>query len=296
VNIVETAAGLGLCVPSPVEEVEDRRISSAGLRLLLKRDDLIHPDMPGNKWRKLKYNLDAAKAGGYGVLLTFGGAYSNHLRATAAAGSLFGFETIGVVRGEEHLPLNPSLRFAVEHGMRLTYLDRSTYREKTQPSVIRTLRDRFGEFYLLPEGGSNALALKGCAELPAEIDQDFGVICCSCGTGGTLAGIAAGLGTEQRATGFSALKGGQFLDDDVRSLQAAALGHDTGNWRIETEFHFRGFAKRTPELDEFIEDFESRHGIRLEWVYEAKMMFGIFALARRGEFKSGTTVVAVINA
>jgi 1-aminocyclopropane-1-carboxylate deaminase len=268
-------------IPSPIEEIRDERMAAAGVRLLLKRDDLIHPDIPGNKWRKLKYNLVAA---GTRPLLTFGGAYSHHIRATAAAGAMFGFETVGVIRGEEHLPLNTMLQFAVDHGMRLIYLDRQAYREKNAL--------RFDDFYVIPEGGSNTLAVRGCAELPAEIVEDFDIICCSVGTGGTLAGIASALRPGQRAMGFSALKGGQFLHDEVRRLQ----GQDSNNWHIETEFHFRGYAKRTPELDGFIDDFERMHDLRLEWVYEAKMMYGIFALAQRGEFRSGTTVVAVISA
>ncbi|WP_249714268.1 1-aminocyclopropane-1-carboxylate deaminase/D-cysteine desulfhydrase [Rhizomonospora bruguierae] len=174
-------------------DVHDERVNRAGVRLLVKRDDLIHPEFPGNKWRKLKYNLVAAVDQGHDTLLTFGGAYSNHIRATAAAGYYFGFDTVGVIRGEEHLPLNPSLAYAVSRGMRLTYLDRATYREKRSPPVIGVLREVWGRFYLLPEGGSNALAVRGCAELPAEIVEQFDVICCPIGTGGTLAGIAAGL-------------------------------------------------------------------------------------------------------
>jgi 1-aminocyclopropane-1-carboxylate deaminase len=168
-----TASGqpLGLRVPSPLVELRDDRLARAGLRLFLKRDDLINPDIPGNKWRKLKYNLVAAKEQGRRVLLTFGGAYSNHIRATAAAGHYFGFASIGVIRGEEHLPLNRSLDYAVRQGMRLTYLDRAAYREKTSPEVIAMLHRKFGEFYLLPEGGSNAAALRGFAEIPREIDR-----------------------------------------------------------------------------------------------------------------------------
>jgi len=144
---------LDLRLPSPLEELPDGRLTQAGVRLYLKRDDLISPEIPGNKWRKLKYNLTAARAQGHRVLLTFGGAYSNHIRATAAAGHYFGFATIGVIRGEEHLPLNPSLDYAARHGMRLVYLDRATYRDKMSPEVIAGLHDRFGDFYLLPEGG-----------------------------------------------------------------------------------------------------------------------------------------------
>jgi 1-aminocyclopropane-1-carboxylate deaminase len=284
-----------MLLPSPVEVLDDERLAAAGVRVMLKRDDLIHPDLPGNKWRKLKYNLQAGQAAGASRLLTFGGAYSNHIRAVAAAGALFGFATVGVIRGEAHDPLNPSLRFAVDHGMQLTYLDRQTYRRKTEPAVIDGLRDQFGDFYLVPEGGSNALAVRGCTELVEEITEDFDVICCAVGTGGTLAGIAAGLAPHQRAIGLSSLKGGSFLSDDVAALQHDALGEVTGNWEIETGYHFGGYAKSKPELVAFVDDFEARHGVRLDWVYVAKMMYGVFDLVQRGRFATGTRVVVVIT-
>jgi 1-aminocyclopropane-1-carboxylate deaminase len=194
--------GVSLRLPSPIVELDDDRLAKHGVRLYLKRDDLIHPEIPGNKWRKLKYNISAARNQSASTLLTFGGAYSNHLRATAAAGHYFGLKTIGVVRGEEHLPLNDSLAFAVRRGMDLKYMDRETYRRKADSQVVDKLRDRFGDFYYLPEGGSNSLAVRGCVELPKEIDIDFDVICCACGTGGTLAGISAALDGGQRAIGF----------------------------------------------------------------------------------------------
>lgn len=271
-------------VPSPVAELRDGRLARAGVRLLVKRDDLIHPEIPGNKWRKLKYNLAAAREQGHGTLLTFGGAYSNNIRATAAAGRYFGFATVGVIRGEEHLPLNPSLAYAAGQGMRLTYMDRTTYRRKHEAEVIGRLRERFGDVYLLPEGGSNALAVRGCAELPAEIGEPFDVICCAVGTGGTLAGIAAGLSDGRQALGFSVLKGGAFLSGEVARLQTEAYGRTTGNWSIDLEHHFGGFAKRTPELDASIADFRARHGITLDWVFLAKMDYGIYELAGRGAF------------
>jgi 1-aminocyclopropane-1-carboxylate deaminase len=222
-------------LPSPVQEISDPLLGDATFSLYLKRDDLISAEFPGNKWRKLKNNLEAARQGGYRTLLTFGGAYSNHVRATAAAGLVFGFATIGVIRGEEHLPLNPSLRYAAAQGMHLSYLDRAGYRRKTEPDVLGALRDRFGDFYLLPEGGSNALAARGCAELPAELSAQvpFDVLCVPCGSGGTLAGIAAG--------------------------------------------------------------FRARHGLTLDRVYVAKMMYGLYAHAARGTFGPGTTVVAVVT-
>ncbi|HEY2277710.1 MAG TPA: pyridoxal-phosphate dependent enzyme [Streptosporangiaceae bacterium] len=218
------------------------------------------------------------------------------MRATAAAGALYGFATIGVIRGEEHRPLNPSLRWAADHGMRLTYLDRSSYRRKTSAEITGALHQRFGDFYLLPEGGSNALAARGCAELVAEITLPFDVLAVPCGTGGTLAGVAAGLHTGQRAIGFSALRGGAgFLPAAVRALQDEAFGGPRGAWQVDDEFHFGGFARRTAELEAFIAGFRTRHGLTLDRVYVAKMLYGLYAHAQRGTYAPGTTVVAVIT-
>lgn len=286
---------LELRLPSPLEELHDDRLARVGLRLYLKRDDLINSDIPGNKWRKLKYNLEAPREQGQNLLLTFGGAYSNHIRATAAAGYYFGFSTVGIIRGEEHLPLNPSLSYAVAHGMHLAYLDRTAYRNKASAEVTGALHEQFGRFYLLPEGGSNENAARGCAEIPAEISQPFDVISCPCGTGGTLAGIAHGLRDGQRALGFSVLKGGDFLTRQVEELQVQAFGARSANWSVECSFHFGGFARRQPALDEFIADFKERHELTLNWVYTAKMMYGIYALAGKSAFSDGTTMVAVIT-
>jgi 1-aminocyclopropane-1-carboxylate deaminase len=282
-------------LPSPVEEIRDDLLSHSGVRLLLKRDDLIHPDIPGNKWRKLKYNLQAASRDGKHTLLTFGGAFSNHLRATAAAGAGLGLETVGVVRGEEHLPLNPVLAYAQRCGMRLTYLDRMTYRAKRDPAVLTALRQEFGDFYLLPEGGSNALAVRGCAEIPPEIDRAFDVICCPVGTGGTLAGVAAGLRPGQRAVGFAVLKRAQFLAAEVEDLQREALGAVTPNWSIEYGFHGGGYARSTPALRAFCAEFGERHGLRPDLIYVGKMLHGLYALIAAGRFAAGTRIVALIT-
>ncbi|WP_245666005.1 1-aminocyclopropane-1-carboxylate deaminase/D-cysteine desulfhydrase [Actinoplanes subtropicus] len=248
-------------LPSPLQPLDDERL--AGLRVFLKRDDLIHPDFPGNKWRKLKYNLPPPGS----TLVTFGGAYSSHLRATAAAGRHFGFNTIALVRGEERHPLNPVLAAAVADGMSLAYLDRAAYRRKAVPP-------EFSDFPLLPEGGANDEGRRGCAELVDEIDEPFDVICCSVGTGTTLAGIASRLKPGQRAVGYAAIKGHRPHPD------------------IEPDFHFGGYARRTPVLDAFVDDFRERHGITLDWVYEAKMMYGVIAQADR--FPPGTTLIVVI--
>jgi 1-aminocyclopropane-1-carboxylate deaminase len=294
-SIPGPAGSLPLRIPSPLQELYDERLAGVGVRLLLKRDDLINPDVPGNKWRKLKYNLAEAQRLGHRTLLTFGGAYSNHIRATAAAGERFGFATIGVIRGEEHLPLNDSLAYAVRHGMQLSYLDRSAYRHKHDPAVIDRLRQEFGGFYVVPEGGSNGLGVRGCTEIPAEIADDFDVICCPCGTGGTLAGIALGTRPGARAVGFSVLKNGGFLADEVIMLQREAASCTAGCWDIELGYHFGGYAKTTPELGAFIADFDRRHGIVLDRVYTAKMMYGVMDLARNGLLASGSTVIAVIT-
>lgn len=284
-----------LRLPSPVVEIDDDRCAAAGVRVLLKRDDLIHPEIPGNKWRKLKYNIATARELGFKTLLTFGGAYSNHVRATAAAGAYFGFSTVGVIRGEEHLPLNPSLQYAVSRGMRLTYLDRTTYRAKTSEEVIEALHREFGEFYLIPEGGSNAEAVRGCAELSEELEEFVDVVFCAVGTGGTLAGLAAGARPDQSVVGVPVLKGGAFLEDDIVGLQEQVYGIRSGSWRLECDYHFGGYAKRTPELDRFIDDFEQRHGLRLDWVYEAKMMYALFDQVASHNFPTGTTIVALIS-
>ncbi|MFE7227515.1 1-aminocyclopropane-1-carboxylate deaminase/D-cysteine desulfhydrase [Nocardioides sp. NPDC057577] len=284
-----------LRLPSPVVEIEDDRLAKAGVRVLLKRDDLIHPEIPGNKWRKLKYNIATARELEFETLLTFGGAYSNHIRATAAVSAYFGFRSIGVIRGEEHLPLNPSLRYAVSRGMRLTYLDRAAYRAKSSDAVIEALHREFGDFYLIPEGGSNAEAVRGCAELSKELDEVVDVVFCAVGTGGTLAGVAAGAAPGLTTVGVPVLKGGAFLEDDIVRLQEQMYGARRGSWRLECDYHFGGYAKRTPELDDFIDDFDQRHGLRLDWLYEAKMMYALIDQVARGTFSRGTTIVALIS-
>jgi 1-aminocyclopropane-1-carboxylate deaminase len=287
--------GVDVRIPSPLIELADERLTRHGLTLLVKRDDLIHPDLPGNKWRKLRDNLAEAARREQGTLLTFGGAYSNHIRAVAAAGHHCGLRTIGVIRGEEHLPLNPSLGYAVAHGMHLAYLDRTAYRAKHTAPIIDGLRDRWGDFYLIPEGGSNEFAVRGCAELPAEIGVGFDVICTPVGTGGTLAGIAAGLAPHQRAVGFSVLRGGEFLDGQVEELQRQAYGSRRGRWTIAHSYHTGGYAKTTPELDQFIVDFRCRHDVPLDRIYTGKMMLGILGEAAAGAFAPGTRIVAVIT-
>ncbi|MGW0910264.1 1-aminocyclopropane-1-carboxylate deaminase/D-cysteine desulfhydrase [Streptomyces sp. NPDC002784] len=282
-------------LPSPLQEIVDDRFARSGTRLLLKRDDLIHPDLVGNKWRKLTPNLTAAAGR---TVLTFGGAYSNHLRATATAGRLLGLGTIGVVRGQElsERALNPSLARCAADGMRLHFVDRSTYRRKAEADTLAAiLRTAHAEdAYVVPEGGSNALAVHGCESLGQELRGHADLVALACGTGGTLAGLAAGLAPGQRALGIPVLKGG-FLDDDIRALQHRAFGGPRGSWTLDDRFHFGGYARTTAELDAFAADFEQRHGVPVERLYVAKLLYALVTLAGEGAFPRGTTIAAVIT-
>jgi 1-aminocyclopropane-1-carboxylate deaminase len=282
-------------LPSPLQELSDPRFARHGLRLLLKRDDLIHPEIIGNKWRKLAPNLTAAAGR---TVVTFGGAYSNHLRATAAAGRLLGLPTVGVVRGEElaDRPLNPSLARCAADGMRLHFVDRATYRRKTEADVLaRVLRAAGAEdAHLVPEGGSNALAVRGCRALGEELSGRADVVAIACGTGGTLAGLASGLSPGQRALGVPVLRGG-FLTAATRALQREAFGGPRGDWTLDDRFHFGGYARTAPELDAFAEDFEMRHGVPVERLYVAKLLYGLVALAEEGAFTRGATLAAVVT-
>lgn len=269
-----------------------------GVRLLLWRDDLRQPELPGNKARKLKYNLLQAQAEGYRRLLTFGGTYSNHLAAVATAGHLYGFETLGLVRGEEHLPLNPTLAGCRAHGMQLHYLDRATYRRRAEPDFQTELLRQYGPAYLLPEGGTNALALRGVAELIPELRQhtDFDAVAVAAGTGGTLAGLALGLAETNypaRAIGLAALKGADFLRADVDKLTQATADQVLSNYELHTAYHFGGYAKLPPKLRAFISEFEQLYGVLLDPIYTSKLLAGLLDLIERGYFAPGSTVVAV---
>ncbi|MFF3019563.1 1-aminocyclopropane-1-carboxylate deaminase/D-cysteine desulfhydrase [Streptomyces sp. NPDC057939] len=284
--------------PSPLVEAADERFTAHGVRLLLKRDDLVHPELPGNKWRKLAPNLRAALEAGHEELVTFGGAYSNHLLATAAAGRLLGLRTTGIVRGDELAgrPLNDSLARCAADGMRLCFVTRSDYRRKAEPGTRDRLLAGAGASgaYVVPEGGSNALALRGCAGLGRELRGQADVVAVACGTGGTLAGLAAGLGPDARALGVPVLAGG-FLGAGIRSLQEAAFGGPVGDWSLAEGFDHGGYARVPAALEAFAADFGERHGFPVERIYVAKLLWALVALAGSGAFPRGTTLAAVIT-
>lgn len=258
---------------------------------MVKREDLNHPVISGNKWRKLKYNLQEAKKLGHTQILTFGGAYSNHIYATAGAGQESGIKTIGIIRGEEHLPLNPTLSFASKSGMELHYMDRATYRRKSEPDIFKLLKQQYGDFYLIPEGGTNALAIRGCEEIIQEIDIDYDYLCCPVGTGGTITGLISGIKGKSNILGFSSLKG-DFLKREVTHL-LEQYGNSFSNWSINTDYHFGGYAKTKPALLNFMSEFEQQHKIPLDPVYTGKMMFGIYDLVHSGFFPEGSKIVAL---
>ena len=260
-----------------------------GLELYIKRDDLIHSEISGNKYRKLKYNIIEAQKLGFETLLTFGGAFSNHIAATASVGKEFGFKTIGIIRGEElydKVEANPTLKFAKTCGMQFKFVSRSDYREKTTESFINNLKGEFGEFYHVPEGGTNTLAIRGCEEILSETDKEFDFICSSVGTGGTISGLINCSKHSQQVLGFPALKG-DFLKNEI-----VKFAHQS-NWQLVTNYHFDGYAKVAKELIDFINKFKEDTNIPLDPVYTGKMMFGIFDLIDKGFFPIGSKILAI---
>lgn len=268
------------------EEISLAILKQKKIRLFVKRIDKVHPFISGNKWYKLKYNLIAAKEKGFKTILTFGGAYSNHIAATAFAAQEKGFKSIGIIRGEAHLPLNSTLAFVVESGMELNYVSRTDYREKTTPDFLEKLKAQFGSFYFIPEGGTNELAIQGTAEiLEANDSQDY--ICCAVGTGGTISGIVNSSVAKQKVLGFSAIKGSEQLEKDI------SIWTNKENWKLLNNYHFGGYTKISDELIEFITSFNKEHNIPLDAIYSGKMLFGILDLVKQDYFPKGSSILAI---
>ena len=259
------------------------------ITLHIKREDLIHPFVSGNKFRKLKYNLLQAKAEGKTKIITFGGAFSNHIAAVAYAGKEHNIETIGIIRGEElssKISENPTLTFAQNCGMKFDFITRDEYRFKDSLTFIEKLKEKYGTFYLVPEGGTNALAIKGCEEILTSEDSIFTHICCSVGTSGTISGIINSAKSNQKIIGFPALKG-SFLSDDIRNFVT------NSNWELQSDYHFGGYAKINEELIRFINAFREKTSVPLDPVYTGKMMFGILDLINKGYFPVGSKILAI---
>jgi 1-aminocyclopropane-1-carboxylate deaminase/D-cysteine desulfhydrase-like pyridoxal-dependent ACC family enzyme len=266
----------------PLQKIEADFLLQKNVELFILREDLIHPQISGNKWRKLKYNIVEAKEKDFDTLLTFGGAFSNHIAATAAAGNKFGLKTIGIIRGEE--VKNPTLYLAKENGMELKFVSREEYKVKDA--------SQYPDCYVVPEGGSNALAVKGCSEIVENITVDYDVICCACGTGGTIAGIISS--TDKQVLGFPALKGGQFLIEDIKKLLIdSKVNNNSTNWKLITDYHFGGYAKVKPELIDFVKEFKEEHNILLDFIYTGKMLFGLFDMIKNSNQLDNKKIVVV---
>ncbi|TWO34458.1 1-aminocyclopropane-1-carboxylate deaminase/D-cysteine desulfhydrase [Seonamhaeicola sediminis] len=260
-----------------------------GVELYVKREDKIHPFVSGNKYRKLKYNLLEAQSRGCDTLLTFGGAFSNHIAAVAYAGKVFGFKTIGIIRGEElkgKVNDNETLSFAKFNGMQFEFISRDLYRNKTSAGFQKHLNEFFGNFYLVPEGGTNYLAVKGCEEILSKADKEFDYVCSAVGTGGTISGLINCSKPSQQVLGFPALKG-SFLKEDISKFVTKT------NWNLITDYHFGGYAKINEELITFINKFKADNAISLDPIYTGKMLFGIYDLIKKGFFKKGTKILAI---
>ena len=269
-------------------------LEKLGVTFYIKREDKIHPFISGNKYRKLKYNILEAIKQKQHTILTFGGAFSNHISAVAFTGNKYGFKTIGIIRGEELannldevLKQNETLRLASENGMQFKFVSRADYRLKTSKIFIKKLKEEFGNFYLVPEGGTNDLAIKGCEEIVQPEDKKFDIICCAIGTGGTMSGLINSAKAKQKIIGFPALKG-DFLQEEIEKYTI-----QNNNWSLITEYHFGGFAKVDETLINFINYFKQETGIPLDPIYTGKMVFGIVALIKSGFFKKGTKILAI---
>ena len=259
------------------------------ISLQIKREDLIHPFVSGNKFRKLKYNLVQAGQENHDTLLTFGGAFSNHIAAVAYAGYESGFKTIGIIRGDEladKISNNPTLSFAQSCGMHLEFVSRDDYRTKEEDQFIERLKSKFGDFFLIPEGGTNELAIRGCEEILTEDDAKFDYICCAVGTGGTISGIINSASPHQKVLGFPALKG-DFLKEEIRNFVK------NSNWELITDYHFGGYGKITEDLIQFINNFYKQTQVPLDPIYTAKMIFGVMDMIETNYFPSGSKILLI---
>lgn len=277
--------------PPKVQVINWPLAQKRGVEVAFLREDLLHPEVSGNKFRKLKYNLLSACQMGVNKLVTFGGAYSNHIAAVAAAARMFRFEAVGVIRGEEldaKISENPTLNFAKTQGMQLHFVSREAYRQKKSPEFLAELQKEFGAFYLIPEGGSNALAVKGCTEILHDGCATFDLVTAAVGTGATLAGLTLSAKSHQQVWGFPALKG-NFLSGEICKF----AGVDNGAFRLVEDYHFGGYARCTPELIHFMNQFYTETGVLLDPVYTGKMMFGLADLISCGKLTPGTRILAV---
>jgi len=284
---------LNLNLPSPLQALNDQLFEKAGLQVFTKRDDLIDGEISGNKWRKLKYNIKASD----GLpILTFGGAFSNHIAATAAVCFRLGRKSYGIIRGERTQPLNNTLQQAEDYGMQLHFISRSDYRLKNNPDYIETLHDKLGDFFHVPEGGANIYGVKGSRDIVNEIDQPFDYLVSAMGTGTTLSGMLIASNDNQKQVGIPVLKNGGFLNDDINQMvndfrKEILKPEPKENFEILTGYHFGGYARISDELIDFIRRFNKQHNIKTDPVYSGKSAYALYDLIKKNYFKKGSVVV-----
>lgn len=264
-----------------VVSLENQLFKDKKLKVLVQIDQSPYDQCSGNKWWKLKYNLLEAKEKKYTSVLTFGGAFSNHILAVSKACQNLGISSIGIIRGDEIDGTNSTLSKARQNGMKLNFIDRATYRDKENIDW----NELYKNCYIIPEGGTNQLAVEGCKELL--ITNTFDYVCCSVGTGGTISGIINSLTKDQFAIGFSALKNGYFLENTINEYV------ESQNWSLNHDFHFNGYAKMNKELVDFMNDFKKTFQISLDPVYTSKLFYGVFKLIEQDFFEENNTILIV---
>ena len=251
---------------------------------------------PGNKHFKLSANLDRARQLGVSRLVSFGGAWSNHLHALAAVGAEQGFATVGIVRGDDGVAATAMLADARRWGMHIVNVSRTQYRDRHDPAYLNRLRARFAPCLLIPEGGANPEGARGCmaiADLLKARPHTARHILLPVGTGTTLAGLVAGLGADYDITGVAALRGAADLEQRVGQALASLPGESRARWRILHDAHCGGFARVDAGLRAFMLAFEAVHGIALEPVYTGKMLYAIYRRLRSGEWRSDVPLLAI---
>ncbi|MCU0430634.1 MAG: pyridoxal-phosphate dependent enzyme, partial [Cytophagaceae bacterium] len=269
-----------LHLPSPLQQIEDAFTQKAGIKLFIKRDDLIHPVISGNKWRKLHYPLGEAVSHPSGKVVSVGGAHSNHLHALAFCCQELGLKSVGIVRANEWEQTTPSLRDCMTWGMQIWKPGRAVFDSRHEENFQDVLKNKFGDFYWINDGGDHPLGEKGCAELVKEIPIAFDHLCCPVGTGTTLRGIS--LATRAQLHGYLCAAGTSVIKANAPE-----------GCRITEDYCEGGFGKISPRLKNFMEWFQQTHHIELDRVYTGKMMMGIYEDTRAGVFRRGETLIAI---
>jgi 1-aminocyclopropane-1-carboxylate deaminase len=269
-----------------IDTIQDSFLEEKNIQLDILRLDLIHPQISGNKWFKLKYNIQEALSNKASGLLSFGGAYSNHIHALAFAGKLFNLKTIGIIRGDEIS--NETLSDCVNWGMQLRFISREEYKNKDTSLFLERLKAEFLTYHIITEGGNNELGRKGTQEILNGIQAEkYNHICCAVGTGATLSGIIESVKGKSNVLGFSSIKGGFYIEDELKQNTSF------NNWTLIHDYHFGGFSKTNKKLHDFITEFKIQHNVELDFIYTGKMMFGIYDMIRSHNIPEGSSILMV---